>query len=530
MDWIRTKSDEAALDAGYRFDIRLADKVRYFFSRFLRHSKGQFAGKAFELLDWEWERIIGPLFGWRRPDGTRRFRRVGCALPKKNGKSTLLSALSIYAMMADGEAGAEVYSAAASRQQASIIYEEAANMVEASPALLKRIKVRRSGKILRHPKSRSLYQALSADVPTKEGLNIHWLLFDELHAQKSMNLWNTLRYGGAARREPVIFWITTAGVLGQSELCEREWKRAKDVQEGRVIDLAFLPCIYETKQDADWTAPTTWAAVNPSFGTTLKVDDFKEECEKAKESSTEENNFKRYRLNMWVRQVTKWLQWKKWDDCRVALDLDKMRGPGRIGLDLACTTDIAAAVYLEKRDNRYAMWPFFWLPESALDTRDRANLQRLEPWVDAGLITLTEGDVIDFGVIRKFINEFANGRKIEEIAIDPWNATQIATDLQSDGFKVQYVRTGFISISAATKEFERLVLRKEILHGGHPVMDWMIENVSTEVDASGNIKPSKRRSAEKIDGPVAAILALARYIGNVTPKRSKYNKQGLTIL
>lgn len=524
---IRNKSDEVAVSQGCYFDPEQPERVRYFFRRFLRHSKGQWAGKPFELLDWQWRDVVEPLFGWRAPDGTRRFRRVGIAVAKKNGKSTLLSGLGLYLLTADNEPGAEVYSAAADRNQASIIYNEAAAMVNASDALAKRLQVRPTGRIIRHPERNAWYQALSADVPTKEGLNIHGLLFDELHSQATDKLWNTLRYGGAARRQPLIFWISTAGV-DRFSICYRQWQASLAVQESRAVDVALLPVIYAAKEEEDWTTEQAFAAANPSYGITLSKRDWEESVEEAKQSPQQENAYRRYRLNQWTAQLTRWIQMIRWDDCKAAISLDDFKGKDCIvGLDLATTTDLAAACLLFREEGKYSAFPHFWLPESALGKRERENLMRLDHWAHSGLITLTPGDVIDYAVIREQINQWSEHYNVKEVAIDPWNATQIATDLQGDGFEVVYVRTGFASISAATKEFEKIVLAKTIQHAGHEVLDWNVNNIAVATDPSGNLKPDKNRSAEKIDGAVSLILALARYIVQAKPKRSKYNDKGL---
>ena len=529
--WVRTKSDEVAIDRGCWFDQAAVDRVRYFFERFLRHSKGSdFAGKPFVLLDWQYDRVIAPAFGWKMPDGTRRFRRVGVAIPKKNGKSTLLSGVGLFMLMGDGEPGAEVYSAAADRDQASIIYEEAANMVDASPALLRRIRVLRSKKLLVHGASRSLYKALSADVPTKEGLNIHCLLFDELHAQKTRDLWNTLRYGFASRKQPMLWWISTAGV-DQESVCYEQWQRAKAVQESREIDISLLPYICEASDEDDWKSEDVWRRVNPSYGQTISTRDMREGCDEAVALPANENNFKRYRLNIWTRQTVRWIPTDRWRALARKIDWSKMRRqPCRLGLDLAATTDIAAASLLFPRQRGYRLLTRFWVPAAALVARVRENKTRLDEWVRRGFVKVTDGDVLDYDVIRKDINDMADEFKVMDVSIDPWNATQLAVQLAGDGLDVQFVRTGFLSISAASKEFEKLILGGMIEHDGNPVMDWMIGNVAKEDDASGNIKPSKRRSAEKIDGVVSTIIALARHIAAVPQRPSKYETQGLTVL
>lgn len=527
--WIRTRSDEVAASRGCYFDLAAAEHVREWFAKYVRHSKGQFAGKPFELLDWQWDRIIAPVFGWKMPDGSRRIRRVAIGTPKKNGKSTLLAAIGLYMLCGDGEHSAEVYSAAADRAQASIIFNEAANMVESSDALLRRMKVKRAGKTITYPRLSGWYQALSAEAGTKEGLNIHGLLFDELHTQKTRELWNTLRYGGASRRQPLLWWISTAGIYDPTSLCYEQWQQALAIQESRAVDGSLHACIYETPESADWADEETWRAANPSYGITINTREMQEAYEEAAASPVNENAFRRYRLNQWVRQERRWISMRAWDKCAAQFDIEDFHGKKCwIGLDLATTTDICAAVVLLKTaEGKFRVMPYYWVPESALRGREEENRTRLDEWVRAGFIKAIPGDVIRYDVVRADLNAIADRVKVREFAIDPWNATQIATDLQDDGFEVVYVRTGFASISAPSKEFEKLVLGGQLEHPAHPVLDWMVSNVATEQDASGNIKPSKRKSAEKIDGVVALIEALARAIATAAPKKSVYERRGI---
>lgn len=527
---VRTKSDEAAIDQGCWFDQAAADRVRHFFDRFLRHSKGPFAGRRFELQPWQWGEFVEPAFGWKMPDGTRRFRRIGIAVPKKNGKSTLLAGIGLYLMLADGEMGAEIYSAAADRKQASIIYNEAANMVEASPAFMKRIALRRASKSMYAPGTRSSYDALSAEVNTKEGYNAHAVLFDELHAQKTPALWNVLRFAGAARRQPMIIWITTAGVDRES-ICWLQWQNAKAVRDGRAIDIGLLPVIYEADEGDDPYSEATWRKVNPSYGVTFSERDMREAAEEAKSNPALENAFKRYRLNMWTRQESRWIPVERWDACKVDyVDRELRRHRCIAGLDLATTTDLNAFVLLFRHGLKYRVLPYFWAPEAALRSRERANRQRIDHWANAGFITLTSGNCVDYDVIRRDIGRLADRFDVEEVSVDPWNATSLVTGLQSDGMKVVYTRTGFYTMSPAAKEFEKLVSNGTIEHNGNPVLDWMFGNVCVETDASGNIKPSKKLATEKIDGIVALLLALARVIAKAEPKQSVYQHRGVKTL
>jgi phage terminase large subunit-like protein len=509
-EWVRTNADCRAVEAGYYFDVSAAERVRTFFRQFLRHSKGEWASKPFELLDWQWQDIVGPLFGWLRPNGTRRYRRGYIEIPKKNGKSCLFSGLSLYLLLADHEPGAEIYSAAVDRDQASIVFAEAANMAESSPQLASRLKIVRSTKRIVDHQSRSFYRALSADVPAKEGLNAHAILIDELHAQRSRELWDTLRYAGASRRQPLHLAITTAG-FDRHSICWEQHDYALKVLEDTIEDLAFFGYIRAADADDDWTDPEVWKKANPSFGITIGAEAFAEDCREAQESPAKENSFRRYRLDQWTEQDIRWLSMEKWDACdRFPEDLEGRECFG--GLDLSSTTDLTALVLVFPDDNKnyFDVLPFFWVPEEGARQRERRDHVPYLQWIRQGHLAATQGDVIDYDVIRKRINELQEQFNIREIALDRWNATQLATQLTGDGFTIVPFGQGYSSMNAPTKKLDELVRAGKLSHGGHPVLRWMAGNVSLETDAADNWKPSKKKSIERIDGIVALIMGLDR--------------------
>lgn len=509
--WTRSEADERAVAEGCRFDLRAAERVRQFFSRYLRHSKGQFAGKPFELLPWQWEKIIGPLFGWKRKDDTRRYRRAGIWVAKKNGKSQLCSGMSLYMLTGDGEPGAEVYNAAADRDQASIVFNEAANMVEASPALSGRLEVIRSTKRIVFRERASWYKALSAEAPTKEGLNWHAIIIDELHAQPNRDLWDALVYGGRARRQPLLITISTAG-YDRLSIGYEQYRYAKQVAAGEIIDTSFLPFIAEAEESDDWKSPAAWKKANPSYGVTVPESAFEQECAEATASPAKENAFRRYVLNMWTEQDVRWLSMDRWDECAGAVDPEELEGRDcHAALDLASTTDTASLVLLfPSDDGTYDVLPFFWVPAETPAKRRRENRVAIDAWVESGKIETTDGDVIDYDVIRSRLNELNEKYHIVDVSIDRWNATQLSTQLQGDGFNVIAFGQGFSSMTAPTKELEALILGNRIRHGGNPVLRWMAGNVSVKTDAAGNLKPAKDKSSEKIDGIVALIMALGQ--------------------
>ena len=525
-DWIRSDVDERAAMNGCRFDIRAAEHVVKFFETFLRHSEGKWAGNPFILIDWQKTDLLMPLFGWLRADGTRRFRHAYVEIPKKNGKSAIGSGVSLYLLTADNEPGAEVYAAAADRDQASIVFDGAKRMVEASPELSSRLDIIDSRKTIAYLGMKSKFQALSADVPTKEGLKIHGLIFDELHAQKTRRLWDTLRYGGAAREQPLDISITTAG-FDKNSICWEQRDYATKVLDGIIGDDSFFAYIRAAGPEDDWTARDTWYKANPSLGIILSEDEFAQACKEAQESPVKENSFKRYRLNIWTEQSVRWLSMDKWDLCAEPVDAGLLSGKECFGaLDLASTTDIAALGLLFRNGSRYSVLPYFWIPEENATRRERKDRVPYLTWAKQGFIELTPGNVIDYDLIRKRINELGDLFNIKEIAVDRWNAAQITTQLEGDGFTMVPFGQGFASMSSPTKELEAVVLGQRLAHGGNPVLRWMASNVAVKEDAAGNLKPDKEKSIEKIDGIVALIMALDRSSRH-GEKKSGYEERGI---
>lgn len=507
------KADEVALANGCYFDEEAADRVVEFFRRFLRHSKGQFAGKRFEPLPWQKDHILRPLFGWRRADGTRRFRRAYIEVPKKNGKSTLCAGLALYLLIGDGEPGSEVYSAASDRDQASIVFQEAVHMVESSPALLARLEIVRSSKRIVHNRSRSLYKALSADVATKEGLNIHGLIFDELHAQPNRKLWDTLKYGGAARRQPLFVSITTAG-FDRTSICWEQHVKAKGILDGTTEDDAFFAFIACADEKDDWKSPETWRKANPSYGDVLTADSFLDDFKDADGSPMKEAVFKRYRLNVWTDAEVQWIPMDKWDACDGVVDASQLAGAECFGgLDLCSTTDLSAFVLFFPKQR--AVLPFFWCPSAALDQRAKQAKERLEPWIRRKLITETEGNAVHYDLIRKKINDLNKVYEIKGIAVDRWNSTQVQCQLADDGFHIEPWGQGFSSMTAPAKELERQVLEGELRHGGHDVLRWMASLCVAKMDPAGNIKLDKSKSKDKIDGIVALVMAMGHWMQTI---------------
>jgi len=501
----------------------------------LSHTKGAWSGKPFELIDWQ-EQIVRDLFGILKPNGCRQFNTAYVEIPKKQGKSELAAAIALLLTCGDNEERAEVYGCAADRQQASIVFEVAADMVRMCPALSRRVKLLASTKRLIYLPTNSFYQVLSAEAYSKHGFNIHGVVFDELHTQPNRKLFDVMTKGsGDARRQPLYFLITTAGTDTQS-ICYETHQKAKDILEGRKRDPTFYPVIYGAKEEDDWTAPKVWKKVNPSLGITVGIDKVKAACESAKQNPAEENSFRQLRLNQWVKQAVRWMPMAKWDACAFPVDAASLAG--RLcygGLDLSSTTDITAFVLVfppEDEDGKYSVLPFFWMPENNIGLRVRRDHVQYDLWEKQGYLLTTEGNVVHYGFIERFIEELGKRYNIHEIAFDRWGAVQMTQNLAGLGFTVVPFGQGFKDMSPPTKELMKLTLEEKIAHGGQPVLRWMMDNIFIRTDPAGNIKPDKEKSTERIDGAVATIMALDRALRNGSDHNgaSVYDERGLLVL
>ena len=537
------------------YDKSAADYAVAFIEN-LCHTKGTWAGKPFELIDWQ-EQIIRDLFGTLKANGYRQFNTAYIEIPKKQGKSELAAAVALLLTCGDGEERAEVYGCAADRQQAAIVFDVAADMVRMCPALSKRVKILASQKRLIYTPTNSFYQVLSAEAYSKHGFNIHGVVFDELHTQPNRKLFDVMTKGsGDARMQPLYFLITTAGTDTHS-ICYETHQKAKDIIEGRKIDPTFYPVIYGADESDDWTDPKVWKKANPSLDITVGIDKVKAACDSAKQNPGEENAFRQLRLNQWVKQAVRWMPMEKWDKCAFSVDEDELEG--RVcygGLDLSSTTDITAFVLVFPpslggaasvprlgdgfaisccppldEDDKYIILPYFWIPEDNLTLRVNRDHIPYDVWERQGFLQTTEGNVVHYGFIEQFIERLGERFNIREIAFDRWGAVQMVQNLEGMGFTVVPFGQGFKDMSPPTKELMKLVLEQKIAHGGHPVLRWNMDNIYIRTDPAGNIKADKEKSTEKIDGAVATIMALDRAIrcGN-DHGASVYDDRGLLFI
>lgn len=515
----------------YWYDEEAAERAVGFFAKFLRHVKGEWAGQKLVLQDWAANEIVRPLFGWKRPDGLRKYRTVYVEVPRKNAKSTIAAGIGLYLTFADGEPGAEVVSAAADREQAAIVFDIARQMVMEEPALKTRSIVYQ--RAIRVPKTNSVYKVISADVKTKHGANLHGIIFDELHAQPNRGLWDVLTTSRGSRRQPVIFAITTAG-YDRNSICWEQHDYAMKVKQGIINDPTFLPVLYGIPEDMDWRTDEALAMANPGLGVTVYRENLEEERRKAIEVAGFQNTFRRLYLNQWTEQETKWLPmeiWREKDLC-VAVNPEELRG--RVcygGLDLSSTTDFSAFVLIfppQEDDEKWKLLVWLWLPEAMFEKRSRMT-DKFREWARDDFIHVTGEDTIDYDFIRSTILEQAERYQIIEICFDRWNGTQLATQLAEDGAEMVPIGQGFAAMTSPAKELERLLVSRELQHGGNPALDWMASNVVAKMDPAGNLKPDKGSSGDRIDGIAALCDALAGALRH-GDERSKYETEGLLVI
>jgi phage terminase large subunit-like protein len=533
----------------YRFDPALADRACDWFPRFCSHAKGAHAGARFDLLDYQRALILRPIFGWVREDGTRRFRKAYIEIPKKNGKTQLVAGLALYMLLGDREPGAEVYVAAADREQARILFDAAKLMVDANPQLKKRLIVLRN-EIRRVDDPSAVFKVLSAEAATKHGPNIHCLIIDELHAQPDRELFETLTRGVIARRQPLILLITTAGDDDES-ICAEERDYALKVLSGTIQDETHLPVLFEAAKDEDAFAPATWRRVNPGLGHTIREEALATFATEAKNEPRKLNDFLRYHLNRWVNQATAWIPVDEWDACDAPIPTDEeLAGlPVAAGLDLAQKIDLACLCLVFRHrlasslpvdvsaddetstartielNYRITVLPFFWIPENTMRRREADEGIPYSLWARAGLVTKTEGDIIDYDRIYSDITTKIGPRfprvKQGGVGYDPAFATDIASKLRDKaGFKVEEILQNYKYMNEPCHLFEALIKAKRIGHGGHRVLRNHIEHVAVKTDDAGRIRPVRPRKAGKhIDGVVASLEGL-RMLASVPDRAS----------
>lgn len=518
---------------GLWFDEKAGERAVRWIEKFCRHHKGEWAGKPLVLEPWQ-RFIVMCLFGWKRRDGTRRFRKAWIEVPRKNGKTELAAAIAMFLLVADAEPGAEVYITATKKEQALICHEAARGMVRHSPRLKEHVfvpKAKRSNLVCRDSKM----EVLASDYGTLDGLSPHGDVRDEVHAWTDHGLAGVLNTAMGSRRQPMTLEITTAGTYDKDGVGWQHHEYALEVLEAKFDDdrqFSFVACLDDG--DDPWD-PKVWAKANPNLNVSLKLDYVTEQADEARHNPRLANDFLRLHCNRWTHQVERWLNVERWNECDATpLDLAAYASAAcYLGLDLSRTTDLTAAVFVfvlpvQEGEPTIALLPLFWLPQARLDDERLRGETRYHDWVARGFLTVTPGDVVDYAFIRRGVRDVvAKLKGFRECGFDPYNATQISTELQSDGLTMVEVRQGPPSLSEACKFLERRTLERKVLHGGNPIMAWCVGNAVVRSDANGNIAPDKARAKSKIDGVSAAVTALARYVvAPQRPKVSRYETRG----
>ena len=513
----------------FYFDEKAATRAITFIERHIKHIKGELGGKPFLLEPFQ-KKIVRDLFGWKyKETNLRRFRTAYICLPRKNGKSTLISAISLYMLVADGEPSAECYVAAGDRQQAGIIFDVASSMVQSDNQLQTNLKVFKNSII--HEKSNSSFKAISAEASSKFGYNASFICMDEFFVQKDSQLWDALTTSVGSRRQPMTIAITTAGYNRES-ICFKTETYGKKVAEGIIEDSSFYYVKYACDLETDWTSEDALRIANPGLESgVVKLDYLKREQEKAIKLPSYENTFRMLHLNQWMSSASKWLSDQQWMACdRGPIRLEDYRGQTAFaGLDLASVRDISAFVLLIPEDDRFTVIPFCFAPKENAFIRSRRDQVDYIGWEKEGLMELTDGDVTDYNYIKKRIQEVAEIVNIKSIAYDRWNASQLVIDLSELGLPMESYGQGWSSMSAPCKELEKLVLGKQINHGGHKVLRWSCSNLAMKSDPAGNIKMDKSKSTERIDPMVSLVMALGSYMNNDNPD-SAYADKGITFI
>jgi phage terminase large subunit-like protein len=500
-----------------------------FFSN-LKHTRGEWAGRPLTLEPWQ-AFIVGSLWGWRmRDDGTRRFREAYIEVPRKNGKSTLASGIGLLLAFFDEEAGARVYAAATKKDQAKIVWEQAKEITQHTPALARRITP--GAHALTIASTGQKFEPLGADTDVLDGLDVSGAIVDELHAHKTSAMVDVLRTATVSRRQSLIFYITTAA-KERTGICGIQHDYAEAVLAGRVEGVDWFAFIASADPGDDWRAESTWRKANPNFGVSVRPDRLKRDAARAAEMPALQSAFRRLHLNEWLQQDNRAVDEAVWRRCGQDYGIEALRGRvGVIGLDLAARIDVTAATFVAlDEDDGITVWPLLFIPEDNIEKRvKRDRGAPFDVWVANGHVIATPGNLIDAAVVRRELVAFADVVHAPTLAMDPWQAATLGTDLRGDGFEVVEVPQRMPYLAEPTKHFLALLETGKLRHPNNPCLDWMAGNLALVIDAQGNMMPNKGRAAGRIDGISALITALSRLMVKPEGEESAYADHGLVVL
>jgi len=512
----------------YRFDTAAAAKVCRFIE-LLKHIKGKWAGEPIRLEPWQCF-ILTTVFGWLHIEsGLRRFRTSYIEVPRKNAKSTITSGVGLYMLTADGEGGAECYSAATTRDQAKIVFNDAQNMARRSPELRQHFGVEVGAHNMNVLRTASKFEALSAEGNTLDGLNTHFAGIDELHAHRTRAVFDVMETSTGARAQSLLWLITTAG-SNRAGICYEQRTYVTKLLDGVAADESYFGVIYTTDEGDDWADPAVWGKANPNLGVSVYQDQLARLCRKAQEMPSAVNNFLTKHLDQWVNADVAWMDMKAWDKCAdLALDSADFEGePCLVSFDLASKVDIAARAQLFEREvddvRHYYAFLRYYLPES---TVEESGNSQYRGWVRDGRMVTTDGNIIDFAVIEEELKELVSRYEIREVPYDPFHATEFSTRMAAEGLPMVEMRPTVLNFSEPMKQLEALVLSGRFHHDGDPVLAWMVSNVVCHIDAKDNIYPRKERQENKIDGVVAVLMALGRLLTTPITTRSTYEENDI---
>lgn len=528
----RYRWDDVECDArGGHFCGPRADHAQAWFEEVLVHTKGKWARTPFVLAGWQRDEIVRPLFGettWdvEHEQYRRQYRISWIELARKQGKSEMLAGIALFLLFSDGEEGAEIYGCAADRDQARKVYDVAERMVQLSPFLSKKLTVKSYAKRIIYEKTGSYYEVIASDAAGNLGHNPHGIIFDEILTQPNRELWDALRTAMGTRVQPLMVAATTPGNDPASFAAVEHEEMVRIAEDpGRAPHVHTF--IRNTPKDADPWDEANWVHANPALGDFLSVEALRQEALEAKNDPTRENSFRQFRLSQWVQQAERWLSLQYWDaqpNIQLMVEDDLVGEQCFGGLDLASKLDLTALCWHFGPDDdsgvHRALWRF-WLPEDRLADMDRRTGGKASVWAREGWIHLTEGDVTDYRAVLDRIDGDCGRFDVAELGFDPWNAQHLINELNERGvLETVEVRQGYASLSAGMQEWQRLIVQGRYVHGGNPVMRWMADNLVARSDVNGNVAPDRKRSHEKIDGCVAAIMALGRWQAHVdaTPR------------
>ena len=517
---------DRALDMGRYFDKKAAMRAIRFIEK-LKHTKGEWAGQRFRLEPWQ-QFVLWNIFGWKNADGTRRFRYAYIEIARKNGKTALSAGIGLYMLFADGESRPEVYSAATVKDQAKICFSDAVEIVKATD--LKNYLTPYRNSIVYELKGGTM-KPLSSDYGTPDGLNPSCGIIDEFHAHKDSGMFDVIKSAFGARRQPLMFIITTAG-FNKSGACYAYRENVIKVLRGMNEDDSLFGIIYTLDDKSEWDDPKMWIKANPNLGVSLSADYLADQVKDAKNRPEAVRNVMTKNVDLWVDAERTWILDDVWMKCIGTIDPADLKGCACWGgLDLSNVSDITAYVLLFHENDRFQLLPRFWIPEEKMLEKIRKENINYDKWVAEGYVTVTPGNVIDYDFVKADILRIVADYDLRTSAYDRWNASQTIIDLQNEGMECNPFGQGYGSMSAPTKEFEKLVLTEKIEHFGNPVMRWMLASTLVKTDPAGNIKPDKEKSTQKIDGIVASIMALGEWMtAQANDESNPYESRGLLTL